>query len=593
MVKTRKPIPVIFCFILMGLAVIGVKAWPEAHRWVRDHRPAGSTRAEKPHLEVIAVPIADGPFQPTWRSLGDGFKTPAWWNHAKIGMWLHWGPSTVPRDGDWYAKRLYMPKYSGSTDYADHLAQYGPPSVTGYKDLLPLWHAEKWDPDKLMALYRRAGARYVLAQGMHHDNFDLWDSKYQPWNSVRIGPHRSIVGDWKKAADKQGMRFGIAFHGDYALWWFQPAFLSDLDGPLKGVSYDAAQDYTGKETWWKKMGLDLKDLYGIDLKDEITVPATWKDGLTAYRMSDQMSHGIPEGDLKHHRDFAVWFATKWTRRVIDAIDQFSPDFIYFDGAGYPFGGTGTGRGLRADATPRVIAHLYNTSAGRHGGVSQAMAFTKGNDDPRAIAVNVESDIPPGIKRDQPWQTENAVGEWLYKSGTFYDTGMVIHEMLEAVSRNGNYLINLPLTPEGELDPGGVKTLEEMGAWMDVNGEGIYDSEAWTVWGEGSVVVKFGNLRAEQAATPYTARDIRFTTKAGAVYAYLMAWPKDGTVTIRSLASGAGKVTSVTLLGDPHPLRWRQMEGGLIVDLPAVKPGSFAYGLKVIGERLQAVAMAGP
>ena len=152
------------------------------------------------------------------------------------------------------------------------------------------------------------------------------------------------------------------------------------------------------------MGLDFKDLYGIDLKDEVTVPPDWKDGEVAYRMNGPLAHGIPDGDLKKHRDFAVWYATKWTRRVIDAIDQFSPDFIYFDGgASYPFCGHHTGKGLRADATPRVIAHLYNTNLKKNGGKLDAMAFTKGNEDPRAIAVNVESRVPKEIKRDQPWQ----------------------------------------------------------------------------------------------------------------------------------------------------------------------------------------------
>ncbi len=538
-------------------------------------------------MEVINVPIADGPCKPDWKSLGDNFKQPKWWRHAKIGMWLHWGPQSEGEDGDWYAKWLYMPKYAWGRYggvYQDHLLKYGHPSEFGYKDMLPLWTADKWDPEKLMALYKKAGARYVIAQGMHHDNFDLWDSKYQPWNSVKIGPHRSIVGDWKKAADKEGMRFGIAFHGDYSIWWYQPAFLSDLDGPKKDVPYDGAQDYTGKDTWWKKMGLDLKDLYGIDLKDEVTVPPTWKDGLTAYRMKDPLSHGIPNGNLKYHHDFATWFATKWTHRVIDAIDQFSPDFIYFDGGGsYPFCGHGTGKGLRADATPRVIAHLYNTNMKKNGGTLDAMAFTKGNEDPRAVAVNVESSVPNEIKLDQPWQTENGLGEWFYKAGTFYDSGMVIHQMLEAVSHDGNYAINIPLNPHGELDPGGIQTLEDMGKWMDVNSEGIYDSSAWKVWHEGTVIMNHGNLSPSQAKTPYSSADIRFTTKDGAVYAYLMAWPADNKVVIHSLATTAGTVRSVTLLGDPNPVSFQQTAAGLEVTLPTQKPCDFAYCLKVVGD----------
>jgi alpha-L-fucosidase len=542
-------------------------------------------------MEKIEVPIAAGPCAPTWKSLGDHFKTPTWWREAKIGMWLHWGPQSVGEDGDWYAKWIYMPKHAwgGYTRvYPHHLERVGHPSEFGYKDALLLWKAEKWDPDKLMALYKRAGARYVIGQGMHHDNFDLWNSKYQPWNSVKLGPQRDILGGWKQAADKQGIRFGIAFHGDYSLWWFQPAFLADLDGPKKGVPYDGAQNYDGKDTWWKKLGLDLKDLYGIDLKDEVAFPAGFDGDPNEFRMRDPLSHGIPDGDLKKHRDFAVWYATKWTRRVVDAIDQFSPDFIYFDGGGsYPFCGRFTGRGLRADATPRVVAHLYNTSIKKHGQL-EAMAFTKGNEDSRAIAVNFESSVPDRIKRDQPWHTENGLGEWFYLKGTFYDSGMVIHQMLEAISRDGNYAINIPLTPAGELDPGGLKTLQDMGDWMDVNSEGIHGTSAWEVWGEGKVVMKSGNLNKEHAQTPYTGKDIRFTTKNGAVYAYLMAWPSDGKAVIRSLAEGAGKITSVALLGHRAKLDWQQSAEGLMIGLPTEKPCQFAYGLKISGENLKAV-----
>lgn len=555
---------------------------------------AGSgMKAASPPIEEIKVPIAVGPCEPNWKSLGDNFKTPSWWRDAKVGMWLHWGPQSVGEDGDWYAKWIYVcnPKYAWRFGYVypDHLKKYGHPSEFGYKDILPLWKAEKWDPEQLMALYHRAGARYVIAQGMHHDNFDLWDSKWQPWNAVKIGPHRDIVGGWEKAARKEGMRFGIAFHGDYSLWWYQPAFLSDLDGPKKDVPYDGAQNYEGKKTWWKDMGLDLKDLYGIDLKDEVTVPKEWTDGLTAYRMKDPLSHGIPNGDLKKNRDFAVWYATKWTRRVIDAIDKYHPDFIYFDGGGsYPFCGHGTGKGLSADATPRVIAHLYNSSIAANGGKLDAMAFSKGSGDPRAIAVNVESNVPKQIKRDQPWQTENGMGEWFYKAGTFYDSGMVIHQMLEAVSKDGNYAINIPLTPHGTLDPGGEQTLKDMGDWMDVNSEGIYGSSAWDVWGEGKVVMGGGNLGSGQAKTPYTAEDIRFTAKDGAVYAYLMAWPNDGKEVIHSLRIGAGTISKVSLLGCREPLAWKQMPDGLEVTLPKEQPCKFAWCLKVSGSQLKPV-----
>lgn len=550
-----------------------------------------AARANAADVEKIDVPIAPGPCEPTWKSLADHFKTPRWWREAKIGMWLHWGPQSVGEDGDWYAKWIYMPQHAWDKYthvYEHHLERYGHPSEFGYKDMLPLWKAEKWDPEKLMALYKRAGARYVLGQGMHHDNVDLWDSKYQPWNAVKIGPHRDILGGWCGAARKQGIRFGIAFHGDYSLWWYQPAFLADLDGPKKGVPYDGAQTYDGKDTWWKGMGLDLKDLYGINLKDDVALPANFNGDPNEFRMRDSLSHGIPNGDLKKHRDFAAWYATKWTHRVIDAIDQFSPDFIYFDGGGsYPFCGYGTGRGLCADATQRVIADLYNKSMAEHGGKLEAMAFAKGGDS-RALAANCESGFPTGIKRDQPWQTENGLGEWFYKAGTFYDSGMVIHEMLEAIARDGNYAINIPLRPSGELDPGGLQVLNDMGDWMDVNSEGIHGSSAWDVWGEGKIVMGGGNLTERHAKTPYTGQDVRFTMKNGALYAWLMAWPAENNTTIHSLANAAGKISEVTLLGGKENIEWQQTDEGLVVHLPAQKPCEFAYGLKIIGKNLKAV-----
>ena len=556
---------------------------------------AAAIRTSLDGMEIINVPIADGPCKPTWQSLGDHFKCPAWWRQAKIGVWLFWGPMSVGEEGDWYAKWMYMPKHAWGTYtsvYPSHLETFGHPSQSGFKDLLPLWKAEKWEPEKLMALYKRAGARYVLAQGQHHDNFDNWDSKYQPWNSVKIGPHRDVVGEWKKAADKEGMRFGISFHGDYSLWWYQPAFLADLDGPLKGIPYDAAQNYVGEDTWWKKMGLDLKDLYGIDLKEDVVFPENFTGDPNEFRMQKPLSHGIADGNLKKNIDFARWFATKFTRRVIDAIDKYSPDFIFFDGDGsYPFCGHFTGRGLRADVTPRVIAHLYNKSIAQNGGHLEAMAFTKGNEDPRAVAVNSEAQVFPYIKRDQPWHTENSVGDWVHRPGIFYDSGMVIHQMLEAVSRDGNYIINLTMNPAGELDAGGTKTLKEMGDWMDINGEGIYDSSAWDVWGEGEIVmIKRGLLDKEQAKTPYTSRDIRFTVGTdGAVYAYVMAWPEDGKILIRSLGNGAGAIANVKLLGSKEPLQWEQTATGLKIILPSSSTSKFAWGLKVTGVGMLKVA----
>ena len=176
------------------------------------------------------------------------------------------------------------------------------------------------------------------------------------------------------------------------------------------------------------MGLNLRDLYGIDLGDEVAAaapPGMSGVNLTDWRMRSQ-GHGVAEGDLRLHRDFAIWFATRWLKRAIDAVDRFEPDMIYFDGGrgGYPFSGVSTGRGLRADATPRIIAHFLNSNARRHGGQQEGLAFAKADEDPRAVGATYESRFPEGVVRDRPWQAETSLGEWFYKNNTFYDSSMV-------------------------------------------------------------------------------------------------------------------------------------------------------------------------
>jgi alpha-L-fucosidase len=537
----------------------------------------------------LNIPIADGPFQPAWKSLGDGFKCPDWFREAKIGIWLHWGPQAMGMSGDWYAKFMYMQEsanqpgrgefiymreggWNDKGAYSNHLERFGHPTKFGYKDVLNLWKAERWNPDKLMAIYKKAGARYVLAMGAHQDNFDLWDSKHQPWNAVNVGPKRDILGDWQKAAKKEDMRFGVSFHNDVSWWWWQPAFMSDLNGNLKGEPYDAARKLDGKGTWW--VGLDLKDLYGLDLAAEVTPGAD--------RRKD-FYHGVPE-EISD-KTFARWYCTKWFNRVKDVIDNYRPDFIYFDGTSYPFSGIKSGRGYKSDALVRIAAHFYNSNLKQNNGKLDGLVFAQGAEDPRAVAQAVESALPKGIKKDQPWMYQNTIGEWFYKPGAFYDSGMVIHALLEAVSRDGNFTINVSLTPEGELDPGGLKTLEDMGAWLAVNGDGIYGSHAWALWGEGTKAMPDGNLQEKQAIY-YTPQDIRFTVgKDGALYVFVMAWPEDGKLIVKSLAAGSPNYTdeigNIQLLGSDAKLKWLRDENGTTIFLPEKKPCEYAFALKIV------------
>ena len=194
----------------------------------------------------------DGPFKPTWDSL-QAYQTPQWFRNAKFGMWAHWGPQCEPEAGDWYARGMYM---EGSRQYKYHLEKYGHPSKFGFKDIIHQWKAEKWDPEELVSLYKNAGAKYFVALANHHDNFDLYNSKYQKkWNSTLIGPKKDIIGGWAKAAKNNGLPFGVSVHASHAWSWYEVAQRSDKQGPYAGIPYDGKlKKSDGKGKWWDGLG---------------------------------------------------------------------------------------------------------------------------------------------------------------------------------------------------------------------------------------------------------------------------------------------------------------------------------------------------
>lgn len=304
----------------------------------------------------LDLPVTAGPFKPTWESIEKNYPgTPAWLREAKFGIWVHFGPQAAGMSGDWYARRMYVP---GTPAYDNHLKNQGHPSRAGYKEVLRDWNPRKLDPSKLTAIYKAAGARFLIVQGVHHDNFDLWDSRFQPWNSTRMGPRRDLVGEWSKAAKAAGMRYGVAFHHEYSWWWWQTAFGSDKQGALAGVPYDGRLTLAdGKGTWWE--GLDPRRLYNADLREY--------KGVTAAAYSPW--NPPPAGLFSRHSAYAKWYATQWALRVMDVVDRYDPDFIYTDGTGpQPFSGSHTGTGIKADATQRVIADFYNQTLKRRGKV---------------------------------------------------------------------------------------------------------------------------------------------------------------------------------------------------------------------------------
>lgn len=544
-------------------------------------REAGSVEMADPDEFAetkMHLPIAEGPFDASWQSIDAHYPTPdiAWLREAKFGIWVHFGPQSAGRSGDWYAKHLYMPERWPEV-YQNHLKNFGHPSEVGYKDVLRTWNPEKLDPAALVKLYHEAGARFLFVQAVHHDNFDSWDSKYQPWNSVNIGPKRDLMAEWAKACRATGMRYGLTFHHEYSWWWYCTAFASDKTGPKAGIPYDGHLTLAdGQGKWWQ--GLDPRLLYTIDLRE--------------YRGID-VARGAPLGGIfQHHQEYARWYARWWAYRIMDAIEKYDPDFIYTDGnTRQPFTGQKSGTGAKCDAMQNVIAHFFNRAAARRGKVD-TFAIVKFARPHGGIVNTQENHIPQAIKTDQPWIGETAVGDWFYKPGILYDARMVVRYLLENTSRDGATAVCLPQRPDGSLDPACHAMLKQLGAWMHTNGEGIYGSKAWLKCGEGDL--NGGKLRTlpdkrlcqTHADFQFSPRDFRFTVgKSGALYAYCMVVPKPGSeLRIRSLGSSAmlrqKPIRSVKLLGHPGEIEWQQQPDALIVRYPKTAKLHLAIGLKI-------------
>jgi len=525
-------------------------------------------------------PIESGTFSPTWSSIISNYPTQdsAWLRQAKFGIWVHFGPQAAGHSGDWYARRMYI---EGQTAYTNHINDFGHPSTVGYKDLLRTWNPIALDPAALTNTYYNAGARFILVQGVHHDQFDNWNSKYQPWNSMNLGPHRDILGEWKTAIRSKGMHYGVTFHHEYTWWWWQSAYRADINNTYgeAGVNYDGHltdNDSTaaGAGQWWA--GMNLRNLYITNLREYAGI----------YNAMDETGYNLTQGIFVNHLDFAHWYATWWALRIMDVIEHYDPDFIYTDGnSTQPFSGYKSGSGYKCDAIQRVLAHYYNRTLERRGNLDTfgIVKFTPYN---RGVVNTYESTYPSTIVTSQPWIGEVPVGDWFYNTGFNYDPGMVIRYLLECASRDGAAAICIALKPDGSLDPGSVTQLQAVGNWMNINGQAIYGSRAWNIYGEGSNKLPTGSLGNSQANATFTTSDFRYTVGAdGYLYAFCMKVPASGaTLALTALGTGDGylngPITSVELLGSNSTLTWSQSSTQLSITCPASMPFQTAVAFKI-------------
>lgn len=528
-----------------------IPSWKRFFAWVAI--PLAGSAAQLP-LPPEPLPtartIATGPFQPTWESLASQYRCPDWFRDAKLGIWAHWGPQCVPEQGDWYARNLYL---QGHVQYEYHAAHYGHASEFGFMEIDHLWRAEHWNPDELMQLYVEAGARYFVAMATHEDNFDAYRSRYHAWNSLNVGPKRDIIGEWAKAARAHGLRFGVSNHSSHAWHWFQPAYGYDAEGPKAGVRYDAfhltAADGVGK--WWE--GLDPKDLYG---RPSIVIP----DGINTVKelRAWHDAHDLPWTEEPPPGD--PEFVHKWFFRVQDLVDQYHPDFLYLDNTELPLGQAGLD----------LAAHFYNANRARHDGKLEAVLTAKGLAPERrpAVVQDFERSIGSGGVQTLPFETDTCIGQWHYKKDLAYKTvGQVVRNFVDVVSKNGTFLLSIPLRGDGTIDERERAFLKGLAAWNRINGEAIFGSRPWSVYGEGPTEIPRG--RAADGLIPFTQEDIRFTTNHGALYVFVLKLPETA-VRVKSLgtASPSGvKVTSVDLVGASEPVTWRQEAEALVIEKP--------------------------
>jgi len=483
-----------------------------------------------------AAPAASSPFSGTRDSLR-AYRCPDWFRDAKFGIWAHWGPQSAAECGDWYARNIYI---EGSRQYRYHVQHYGHPSRVGYKDVIPTWHGRDFDPDYLVRLYRKAGAKYFMSMGVHVDNFDLWNSKHTRWNAARMGIRKDVVALFRRAALREGLRFGVSDHLWMAYKWMSVSRGCDREGPRAGVPYD---------------GVDprYQDLYG--------------DCPRVYRNLPWDEDDIPEHWKRH-----------WFERIRDLLEQSRPDIVYCDGQ-IPFGKWGLD----------LVAHYYNQNLRDHDGRLEAVYTSKREED-SADGVCV-FDKERGVVESiwpEPWQTCTCIGRWHYDREAEYKTPKRVIDMLvDIVSRNGNLLLNFPLPNSGALDSRAMTILDEITHWMRVNGEAIYGTRPWKTFGAGPNIVKPDpNVRYnESARKDFTHEDVRFTTKGSTLYAFFMGWP-GRELTIAPLAQGAphvaGTVRRVRLVGQRQNLKWTHDTRGLTVQLPSEPPCKHACALEIEG-----------
>ena len=448
------------------------------------------------------------------------YTVPEWYQDAKFGIFIHWGVYSIPAFDNEWYPRNMYLK--DNPVFKHHVETYGPQSQFGYKDFIPRFNAEKFDAHHWAELFRKAGAKYVVPVAEHHDGFPMYDCSFTEWSAAKMGPKRDVVGELAVAVRKQGLHFGASSHRAEH-WWF-------LNG---GMTFDS----------------DVKDpryagFYGPAQPDKTQPDKAYLDD--------------------------------WLARTAEIVEKYQPEVVWFD--------WWIEQPVFQPYLQRFAAYYYNRGAQWKRGV--AINYKLKTFPERAAVLDVERGQLDTL-RPLFWQTDTSVSEksWGYiASDKFRTPDSLVDELVDIVSKNGCLLLNVGPKADGTIPAEAEKVLLEIGRWLTTNGEAIYSTRPWKVYGEGPTQVVGGSFK-DTGSKPFTGEDIRFTAKGDTLYAIALAWPESDKLNIKSLAAGSAltqrEIKTVELLGSKAKLKWTRSADGLSIELPAQKPCEHAFAFKIL------------
>ncbi len=470
---------------------------------------------------------------PDWSAVQQ--PAPEWFRDAKFGMFFHWGPYSVPACmNEWYSRNMYCKGLEQNKYHEEH---FGKLHDFGYKDFIPMMKGEGFDPEAWADLVVRSGAKYAGPVTEHADNFSMWDSKVNLNNSVTSGPHRDVFGECAKAFRDRGIKVIATFHHQWLWGWFMS---TDNEADV----YDPKNEF----------------YYGpaLPLETNRYIP---------YRYPDDK------------------FNANWRDKVLEVIDRYSPDAVYFDSRTCIIG---------EDYRYQMADYYYNKTGHKDGIITY-----KQEDFPAGVGV---FDLECGhFAEPRPfvWQSddrlENNITWCIVQNPKYKPAAKIIHQLCDIVSKNGNLLLNVGPQADGSFHPDAVKELYAVGDWLKINGEAIYGSRPFTVAVEGPAAEKDENFDIEKLheqikngdaadvrGSDFGEHDFRFTTGNGNLYVIGMGWPSNGTMEIRALKKGGAlaAIPSVSMLGCEQPLSFEQTDSALIVRMPEKAPCEHAFVLKI-------------